>query len=38
MKMRSLHEFLYRNWKDDEKISESHKLTNVYIDRIEGIE
>ena len=38
MKIKMLHDFLQRNWKDIEKISESHKLTNVYIDRIEGIE
>ncbi len=38
MKMKNLYEFLNQNWKEIEKVYDSHKLTKVYIDRIEGIE
>ena len=38
MKMKDLYDFLYKNWNEIENTSETHKLTNVYNDRIEGIE
>lgn len=38
MKMKIFHDFLSKNWNEIEHVSDSHKLTNVYIDRIEGIE
>ncbi|MFC2100842.1 DUF5615 family PIN-like protein [Bacteroidota bacterium] len=38
MKIQMLHSFLNKNWREIEQVSDSHKLTNVYIDRIEGIE
>ncbi len=38
MRMKHLHDFLTKNWTEIKSISRSHKLTNVYIDRIEGIE
>lgn len=38
MKMDSLHSFLQKNWNEIENISKSHRLTNVYDDRIEGVE
>jgi len=37
MKIQELYSFLNKNWDDIIKVSDSHKLTNVYIDRIEGI-
>ncbi|MBU2650131.1 MAG: DUF5615 family PIN-like protein [Bacteroidetes bacterium] len=38
MKIQELYSFLNKNWDEIIKVSDSHKLTNVYIDRIEGIE
>jgi predicted nuclease of predicted toxin-antitoxin system len=37
LKIQELHSFLNKNWSRIEQVSESSKLTNVYIDRIEGI-
>ena len=37
MKMKLFHKFLNDNWDEIEKISNSCKLTSVFIDRIEGI-
>ena len=34
----AIYNLAFPDWEDIEKISGSHKLTNVYIDRIEGIE
>jgi predicted nuclease of predicted toxin-antitoxin system len=38
MKLNALYEFIYKNWREIEKTSGTHTLTNVYVDRIEGIE
>jgi len=38
VKMKKLYNLLNKNWNEIASISETHKLTNVYIDRIEGIE
>jgi predicted nuclease of predicted toxin-antitoxin system len=38
MKMKTLYEFINKNWIEIEKTSCTHSLTNVYVDRIEGIE
>ncbi|MCF8232740.1 MAG: DUF5615 family PIN-like protein [Bacteroidales bacterium] len=38
MKMKEFHSFLQKNWSEIESISQKHKLTNVYIDRIEGLD
>ncbi len=38
LKMKELYNFIVRNLHEIESISDSHKLTNVYFDRIEGIE
>jgi predicted nuclease of predicted toxin-antitoxin system len=38
LKIQELHTFLNNNWNKIKQVSESCKLTNVYIDRIEGIE
>ncbi len=37
MRLYQLHDFLTRNWVEINQVSKNHKLTNVYIDRIEGI-
>lgn len=37
MRMNELYAFLNSNWEEIEKVSNSHFLTNVYPDRIEGI-
>lgn len=37
LKIQELHTFLNNNWNRIMQVSESYKLTNVYIDRIEGI-
>lgn len=36
--MKEFHSFLRKNWREIESISQKHKLTNVYIDRIEGLD
>jgi len=38
MKMKSFYDFILKNWSEIERVSENHKLTNVYFDRIEGID
>ncbi len=38
MKIQALHDFLNKNWERIQQVSDSFKLTNVYFDRIEGIE
>ncbi len=38
MKMKDLHNFLSRNWNEIVNVSTKHKLTNVFLDRIEGID
>ena len=38
MKMRQLYDFLSKNWDEIEQASDSYRLINVYIDRIEGIQ
>lgn len=38
MNMKRLHDFINKNWPEIESVSNSHKLTNVFIDRIEGID
>ncbi len=37
MRIREFFEFIKIHWVEILKVSENHKLTNVYIDRIEGI-
>lgn len=38
MKMQNLHTFLQRAWPEVSRFSATHKLVNVYTDRIEAIE
>jgi predicted nuclease of predicted toxin-antitoxin system len=38
MKLNALYEFINKNWSEIENTSGTHTLTNVYLDRIEGIE
>ncbi|MCA9735594.1 DUF5615 family PIN-like protein [candidate division KSB1 bacterium] len=38
LKINDLFKFLNDNWENIKNISNSHKLTNVYTDRIEGLE
>jgi len=37
MKLKDLYSFLKKNWQEIETVSKSNSLTNVYLDRIEGI-
>lgn len=37
LKMKNLYEFLQSNWTEIETTAESHKLVNVFINRIQGI-
>ena len=38
LKMANFHEFLERNWTRIKELNQTHKLVNVFIDRIEGIQ
>ena len=38
MKLKDLYNFLKKNWQEIEIVSKSNSLTNVYLDRIEGID
>ena len=38
LKMANFHEFLERNWTRIKELTQTHKLVNVFIDRIEGIQ
>jgi predicted nuclease of predicted toxin-antitoxin system len=38
MKLKQFHAFILKNWPEIASISAYHKLTNVYSDRIEGID
>jgi predicted nuclease of predicted toxin-antitoxin system len=37
MKLRELEKFIFEVWREVEELCESHKLINVFFDRIEGI-
>ncbi len=38
LRLNEMQKFISNNWNEVEDISETHRLTNVYIDQIEGIE
>lgn len=38
MKLKDFAAMIEQNWETAEKISETHKLVNVFIDRIEAVE
>jgi predicted nuclease of predicted toxin-antitoxin system len=37
MRFQALDEFISKNWNEIQRLSEKHKLVNVYLDSIEGI-
>ncbi len=38
MKLREFESFINNFWEDIEKLSQNHKLVNVFLDRIEAVE